>query len=377
MRRRTIDPRPNWQQRVEQYGLTFHTSDGVPYWDESACYTFTPHEVDTLEAATNTLHEMCLELVQHVIDERLLNLFLIPPSFHDLVVESWNNDEPSLYGRFDLAFTGNGPPKLLEYNADTPTGLLEASVAQWYWLQDVEPRGDQFNSIHERLIDAWQAINGADPTPTHFTGLTQLPEDAMTFEYLRDTAVQAGMTTNALDIAAIGYDASRGQFVDLKNRPIRRIFKLYPWEWLVREDFGRNILHSRTQWLEPPWKMVLSNKAILPLLHQLYPDSPYLVPAGFDAPTSGDFVRKPIHAREGANIQVVRGGQVVLETDGPYDSERGVVYQQLTELPCFDGRYPVVGSWVIAGESAGIGIREDAQLVTTNLSRFIPHQMTN
>jgi glutathionylspermidine synthase len=37
------------------------------------------------------------------------------------------------------------------------------------------------------------------------------------------------------------------------------------------------------------------------------------------------------------------------------------------------GNYPVIGSWVIYGESAGIGIREDRQEVTTNSSRFVPH----
>ena len=51
-------------------------------------------------------------------------------------------------------YDGKAPPRLLEYNADTPTALLEASVAQWFWLQDCFPTADQFNSIHERLIDA-------------------------------------------------------------------------------------------------------------------------------------------------------------------------------------------------------------------------------
>src|SRR5262245_62064037 len=32
MNRLRIDPRPNWQKRVEEYGLLFHTSKGEPYW---------------------------------------------------------------------------------------------------------------------------------------------------------------------------------------------------------------------------------------------------------------------------------------------------------------------------------------------------------
>jgi glutathionylspermidine synthase len=42
-------------------------------------------------------------------------------------------------------------------------------------------------------------------------------------------------------------------------------------------------------------------------------------------------------------------------------------------LPCFEGNYPLIGSWVIGQQPAGIGIREAGTLVTDNLSRFVPH----
>ena len=45
------------------------------------------------------------------------------------------------------AYDGREPPKATRYNADTPTALYEAAVVQWYWLKDVKPEADQFNSI--------------------------------------------------------------------------------------------------------------------------------------------------------------------------------------------------------------------------------------
>ena len=84
---------------------------------------------------------MSLAAVQHVIDNKLYAQMGIPASAVPLVETSWEAEPPSLYGRFDLAYCGNGPPKLLEYNADTPTSLLEAAVAQWYWLEDAHPGG--------------------------------------------------------------------------------------------------------------------------------------------------------------------------------------------------------------------------------------------
>ena len=209
----------------------------------------------------------------------------------------------------------------------------------------------------------------------HFCGVADNLEDLVTVEYLRDTATQAGFETTYLNVEEIGWDAGRRRFVDRSGRDIRRCFKLYPWEWLVRDDFGKNLLRAPTKWLEPPWKMILSSKSVLPLLHQMYPDSPFLLPAWFDEPTAGDYVRKPVHAREGANIQVVQNGRVELETDGPYEGP--FVYQQLADLRAFDGKYPIVGSWVVNGWACGVGVREDDQLVTRNTSRFVPHRMSD
>lgn len=377
MRRVTVDPRPNWQKRVEEFGLYYHTIRGEPYWDESAFYQFTNYEVDTIEEATNSLHKMCLELVQEVIDKRLFGLFLISKEFEDYVIRSWENDEPSVYGRFDLAYDGVGPPKMLEYNADTPTALVEASVAQWMWLKDIDERGDQFNSIHEHLIDAWKEVLKRDGGPIHFAAMTKLdsPEDYITGEYMRDVAIQAGAKTSFIDVTDIGYDKPRKVFVDGTGFPIHRCFKLYPWEWMVREEFGPHLRTAPTKWVEPAWKMILSCKSILPLLYERHPDSPFLLPASFDPLPNGSHVKKPIHAREGANIEIVIDGRLAHSTDGPYQGGPYVYQAIASQLKPHDGRYPVIGSWVVNGESCGMGIREDASLITGNTSRFIPHQM--
>jgi len=375
MHRITVDPRPNWQKRVEEYGLMFHTLKGEPYWDETAAYQLSSFEVDQLELAANTLQEMCLDLVQEVIDQRQFGLFLIPKEFEEMVIRSWEEQEPSVYGRFDLAYDGVGAPKLLEYNADTPTALLEASIVQWTWLKDIDERGDQFNSIHERLIEAWQALRERDNGPIHFAAQEGVPEDYITVEYLRDTAIQAGFETQYLDVEQIGWDRAAKAFVDRSGRPMHRLFKLYPWEWIIREDFGNNVLQSRLKWVEPAWKMILSCKSILPMLYERHPDSPFLLPASFE-PLEGNYVRKPIHAREGANITVVINGQTRIATDGVY-TDCPSVYQALAPMKVHDGRYPVYGTWIVNGVACGVGIREDETLVTQNTSRFVPHQMVD
>jgi glutathionylspermidine synthase len=374
MKRERVTPRPDWQRKVEELGFHYHSMDGV-YWDESACYRLTADEVDTLEAATAELHRRCLEAVERIVAKGDFERFRIPPAFHKLVVDSWRDQQPSLYGRFDLSWDGTREPKMLEYNADTPTALLEASVVQWYWLQDVFASEDQFNSIHEKLIERWKAMRpklSADGV-VHFTCAAESMEDQGNLDYLRDTATQAGLQAAPIDIGDIGWDGTG--FVDLDERRINTLFKLYPWEWMAREEFGAHLARGALRVIEPPWKMLLSSKAILPVLWEMFPEHPNLLAASFEPGRfATDYVKKPIYSREGANVAITTAGGTV-EAPGEY-GEEGFIWQAYHALPNFDGNYTVIGSWVVGDEPAGIGIREDATPITRNSSRFVPHHFT-
>ena len=375
MKRVPINPRNNWQTAVEKIGFGFHTTD-IPYWDETVYYEFSMDEILFIEKATAELWDLCLGAVQHVIDNKLYTNFGIPSSFIPMIEKSWDEDHPSIYGRFDFCYK-NGEVKLLEFNADTPTSLYEAGIVQWFWLQDFDKKKDQFNTIHEKLIAYWKYLKEFLHTgPLHFTCLKETLEDLTNTEYIRDCAMQAGIETKLVFIDDIGWDENQNVFLDLENQPIKNMFKLYPWEWMVNDQFGNNILSDKNKimWVEPAWKMILSNKAILPILWKLYPQCPYLLPAYFDGDKLKDYVKKPILSREGANIQMVKNNLTLQQTEGDYGKE-GFIYQDLCTLPNFSDNFPVIGSWIIGQAPAGIGIREATSLITDNKSRFVPHMI--
>ena len=374
MRRITCSPRRDWERKVEEVGLSWHTGDS-PYWNESAYYEFTAREVDVLEAATNNLHGLCLKAVQYVIDNKLYARLGIPDIAVPLIEGSWEAEPPSIYGRFDFVYDGVNPPKLLEYNADTPTALLEAAVVQWYWLQDTFPGKDQFNSLHERLVALWKELTPWLPgAHVDFCSMDDL-EDGTTVTYLLDTARQAGLSANQFPIDEVGWDGAR--FVGDGDRPLRAIFKLYPWEWMIHEEFGQYLGQAtETLWIEPAWKMVLSNKGILAVLWEMFPRHPNLLEARLGGPGLMDnYVRKPLLSREGANIRLQQGDTAV-ETGGDYGDE-GFVFQQIGPIKEFGGFYPVLGSWTIGHEddnvAGGMGVRESKEPITTNTSAFVPH----
>jgi glutathionylspermidine synthase len=383
MKRIACPERDDWRATAADCGFDFCEIEGERYWDERAYYAFTPKEIEVdIEEATAEIDAMCLELVERVLDDDALKQKLqIPRSYWPLFAESWERNDQSLYGRLDLSFGGHGPAKLLEYNADTPTSIFEAAVFQWTWLEQsidrrvLPGRADQYNSIHERLIARWTEIGG--DRGVHLAGITGDAEDAGTLAYLADTAAQAGLATAIIDIEDIGWREDGGGFVDLDNNDMALVFKLYPWEWMFHDAFGARLAEAPTRWIEPPWKAILSNKGILPLLWQIFDGHPNLLPAFFEddpkaASLGASFVRKPLYSREGANVSLVSDGVAVSAQDGPYGAE-GFVRQALAPLPDFGGVYPVIGSWLVAGEPCGLSIREDATPITGNGSRFLPH----
>lgn len=384
MFRRPCAERPDWQDTAREFGFHFHTLYGEPYWDESAYYQFSLKQIERdLEDPSAELHQMCLEVVDLVVrDEQLLHRCRIPAAYHDAIARDWFAASPSLYSRLDLAYDGKGPAKLLENNADTPTSLYETGFWQWLWLEQQVDRGvldhraDQFNALQELLIARFAELGARYPgMQLHVSCCRDTVEDRGTVQYLQDCAEQAGVRTRFLHVDEIGLRAD-GRFVDLANEPVHWLFKLYPWEFMLREEYGAQVGNSGTRFLEPLWKSILSNKALLPLLWQRFPNHPNLLPAYFEddpkASTLSHYVRKPIFSREGANIQIIHQGRVIESATGPYGAE-GYIVQQYQPLPRFGDHYTLIGSWLVNDRPAGISVREDRSRITQDLSRFLPH----
>lgn len=395
MWRHASRPRPDWQRIVTEQGLIFPITtkpDGstVPYWNESAWYEVTLGEVEALEAATEELWEMCVDAAGHMAatmtDERLG----LPEGTLRLVRASIERGDPSVYARFDLVYGGDGSLKMLEINGDTPTGLVETGVAQWRWIEQVMPDIDQWNSLHDRLVARWRELlaSGAlDGDQVHFLydlGDEESYDDGemeMTVHYLMDCAVQAGLAVMAHPISQVGWNPDAREFRDANDQPIRNAFKLYPWEQMLGEEFGRLVLDgaetSPVRWFEPAWKVLLSTKAILPVLWERNPGHRLLLPAYFDDPRDlSDWVAKPLHGREGDSIRIHLADGHEVSMPGEYGAE-GFVYQQYAPLPVYEGNYVVLGSWVVGGEAAGMLVRESDGMITDYFSRVVPHAISD
>jgi len=403
-----LPERPDWRDTAETQGFTFADMHGEPYWDESSAYRFSLDEVESaIEDPATELHGMCRAAVERVVEsEELMERLCIPPAQFDLVRESWKLGQPELYGRFDLAYDGKGPAKLLEYNADTPTSLYESTAFQWQWLEDQQAAGvlpaetDQFNGVHEALVERFRALFPPD-TDLHFTAVAGNAEDYATTEAIGWAARHAGLGAHYVDLDRIGLSAE-GQFLDDEDRVMGVLFKLYPWEDLLQDAFADKIAASGCLFLEPAWKAVLSNKGILPVLWEMFEGHPNLLPAFFEADVADALagrgaaspgvaaaweraatelrrahVSKPVFSREGAGVIIRKDGKVIEASQSTEYDRHPRILQAYQPLPEFGGFRPVIGAWMVGEACAGMGIREDRARITQDLSRFKPHYIEN
>lgn len=319
----TCEVRPDFKEQLMGIGMNYWDAPSgpgnLPYWQENVMYALSEGEVDRILDATQELHNMSMEMVgQMVRSGDYPEYFKLTPLEIALIEQSWKRGDKSLYGRFDLALGTDNSLKMFEYNGDTPVSILECSVAQWDKVRQLKtlPNGTpfpdefrtQFNLIDETLKEVWPTI--ANPNKPLFFGSSGgfRHEDFGNLVYLMDSALRSGMQVKEIQMEEIGLNLdSKPEFRDLDDKRIDQIFKLYPWEWMATEDFGKNVFDADdTKWIEPAWKMLLSNKAMLIKLWEMFPNHPNLLPSFIEQPRSGIFAKKAIHGREGSNIYISR-----------------------------------------------------------------------
>lgn len=393
MERVSVAKRQDWERRVSAHGYSYINSC-LPYWGEGTAYRLTKDQISELWETTQELNRLCLSAVDYVVTHNLMDRFGIPAAFQESVARSWRADDVSLCGRFDLVYDGKTPPKMLEYNGMTAATLPETITLQSEWLDDMKRSGAlpaqsaQYNSLENGLTKAWQRVarQVSSNDPVVFAcaymkdgDIITRQEDACQLWLMRDIARKAGVRTHTMDLLDIGWDGA--SFTTKEGKPIRSLYMFYPWDVAMEDDFGLHFNETKINVIEPQWKSLLSNKALLSVLWDLYPDHPNLLPAFMDeGRIKGACVRKPVNGFGGADVTLLADGRTRTGAGA------GFVYQAYAPLPDFNGFHPVVSSWVASeradftlgekafkGRACAMSIREDRALVTNADSRFVPH----
>jgi len=315
-----IDIDPLNKTSLEKMGFSWHTDLESDYIVLDKFLQLSSVEVEAYVKATNEIYKMYETSAEYVVKNELFEELDIPPKLIPQIRKSWKKERGNhLYGRFDLSGGIDGKEiKLIEFNADTPTVLLESVVIQYMMLQyNKSVEAEQFNNIYDAISQTFLKIaksQKGEYSRFLFSCVKDIHEEEVTTKLLESMAKDAGLIT----------EFSFLEDTDVDNG-FDFWFKLYPWEYM--EDFQ---VEGHTMMLNPAYTLLYQSKGMLAILYKLFPNSPYLLKTEFQ-PIEEKYVQKRMFGREGANINIVENGEIITATDGLY-AEYKSIYQEYTEF---------------------------------------------
>lgn len=362
-------------------------------------YVMSESAAEELDRATNELHALFLHATDYVLQhEELLTRFNLPPAIWPRIHQSWDNRRNQMItGRFDFSMSNRGL-KVYEYNCDSASCHMETGKVQGRWAGhfDCDDGDDAGAPLHAALVEAWRKT-GVD-------GLLHIMldrDDEETYHalFMRDAIERAGIRTTVLHgVEGISWDED-GNLRDPDGDRIRWVWKTWAWETALDqiraecEDDAERLASYRAgeprdgaprlvdvllrpdvMVFEPLWTLIPSNKAILPILWQLFPGHPYLLNCGFeltDDLESRGYVAKPIAGRCGHNVTIYApGSRAVAETAGRFGGQ-DMIFQEYFPLPTIEDDHVQVCTFSVGGGYAGSCVRVDPSLVITTNSDLI------
>ena len=386
---KTIKIKTLTNEIFEKLGLVWHTDlDDTPYISDEII-SLTENEVENYHKASNELYDMFIKTGEYIIENNLLDELNIPFNLQELVKKSWEDDVHwHLYGRFDLAGGIDGQPiKLIEFNADTPTSLLETALIQWAILKHNNLDDDsQFNNIYESLklnfkrlttldenIDSFE--ENYDGWKILFSSVKDNLEDEQTTKFLQSSASEAGFITEFAYIDEVDFSSEDGIFYNGIN--YEYWFKLIPWETIAIEESELTYIltdivnNQKAIILNPAYTLMFQSKAFMKFLWDLYPNHQLLLETSFEPLKNISYVEKKTFSREGANTKIFdKDNNLIEEVEGEYENFKSI-FQKYVEFPEKDGKKYQAGVF-FAYEACGIAFRKGG-LILDNYSKFVGH----
>jgi len=375
---------------LEKLGFTWHTDSDNTDYVSSNLVVITPQEAEAYYQATNELYDMFVEAGEYVIENDLFHEVGIPFNLIELIKETWESDVHwHLYGRFDLAGGIDGKPiKLIEFNADTPTALIEKAVVQWALLkQNGLEEEAQFNFVYEALRDNFKRVVTLQEDVSNFeelydgwkflfSSIAGSDEEENTVRLMQHIATEVGYDTEFAYVDEIDFDENGIFYNDEK---FELWFKLIPWEDIAIQEPDLAVLltqivkNKEAIIFNPAYTLMFQSKGFLKILWDLYPNHPLLLETSFEPLEGKKQVKKPIFGREGGDVAILdENGETIEEQRAKEYDNHKMIYQEYTELPTDTKGNSYQPGVFFAYEACGVGFRKGSKIIN-NMSKFVGH----
>lgn len=360
-----------------------------------------------ISIATEKLGKVFSKTVTYVQNchDQIFEMLGIPKEAHEAIRNAVFSDIVTTVGRFDFALTQEGL-KMLEFNADTPTSIVEAfyvnnEACQFFGLDNPNHMLDlNIETAFLKILRQYQKLGYSTDTIV-FSALGWHDEDRVTTEFLLQ---KSGLNGKFIPLEDLRVYEDRLCYWENGPQPIDVWYRLHALEKLAEEKdsdgypTGAHVIdlvaRKKLALINPPSAFIAQTKALQALiwnLHEMkefYTEqehetiSKYMLPTYMENNFLGvhSFVVKPVYGREGGAVSLFTADGTLITSDKEESYwDQPMIYQQKAELEeievntlngAFKGR-GLWGSFLIGGHSSGICLRV-GELITGNLSYYLP-----
>ncbi len=379
-----MKPRADWRPGLRKYPYGVRAMSAGAFWREDVRYEFSAHQIDLIESVADELHTMLREALRATVDGRALAQLGVRGGVARLLEASWNdywaagrlNERAgALIGRLTLAYDGRDSVKLLACNYDTPEGLFSASIIQRNWREALMADANQFNGLHEGLVERWEELAAGMPGRglVHLACATPDPMRESELVYLAATAAEAGIATHLLPLQSLGWDGQR--FIDDEGRSASWLAKIYPWQGLADDAFLQKLRMGGMSMLSPLWCWPMSNHGLLATLWALYPRHPNLCRAALDPEEMAgcdSVTERSLFGLDDAAQRMTAHGRTISDT-GSADYPGGRVWLETPPIFEEEGVHALLHCWIIGDKCLGMSVRESADPRVGSDAAMVPH----
>ncbi|MEC0372865.1 glutathionylspermidine synthase family protein [Paenibacillus chibensis] len=373
-------------EQLKELGFAWADLEEEEYWLDQLV-VMKQETYEELEQASIRLWSILDRTVRYVHGNRqLYELIGIPDVLWDMldICPLPAENRISRYARFDYAVAHDGSIKLYELNADTPTGYVEASIVTPWMCSEagVDSPNRQMKGI---VAEAWGV---EQPDTAACIAYGEHLEDSGTIDAL---VKHSGLDMTCVDCLDLTID--EGIVKDGSGREIKRMFALYPKEWMAVDDGGDALAYAietgKLTLFNPPHSILLQSKGLMAAvwglfeLGLLYNEdereaiAEYILPTYNKPVFSGSYVSKSMFGREGGSVRMFdSSGELEIKDEDGFDTSElfPTVYQMRANLPEIETvvgkRRLLTGMFMINGKPCGL-LGRAGGLITGNTSHFI------
>lgn len=382
-------PHPDRAYRVKQLkdlGFDWANIEEEQYWIDQIV-SINSGLCQELMSVSSVLWRIFDKTARFIIGRRdLYELLSIP----EVLWDGLDNLPPaevgkmSKYARFDFAIDDHGSIKLLELNADTPTGYVESSVVT-PWMCSQHNLWTPNTDMQKHVKEAW-----ARDTPDYAACIAygDHAEDSGTINML---VKHSGSHVQCIDCLDLWVDEG---YLKVGEETINSLFALYPKEWMAIDDGGDALSYAietgNVKILNSLHSIILQSKglqAVIWAFHELGVDfytqeehliiEHYMLPTYNQAVFDESYVSKSMFGREGGSVRIFdKNGEILAEDHDGFDTSCffSRVYQKKAQMTTIDldhGTFHLLtGVFVINGTPCGL-LGRAGGLITGNDSHFV------